>query len=304
MFATAQRIEPFASFRDPGRDSYFRFHYDNDYFTKTDRYYTQGITLEYAHPFLRKNPLDKILVRPGDARLNHAVLFHLFGFTPTSIESNEILFGDRPFAATASFQFAVAGTDTVRQRRISSFLLIGVIGPLAQGEEIQTGIHRWLKNKLPIGWQYQVANDLLLNYQVNYEKKMLQSRWWLVNSMAEVRVGTLNTSLSGGVNFMIGRFNDPYSPKLSSKKIQCYLYGQARVNIIGYDASLQGGLLNERSAYTIADSDISRLVFQADYGIAFYLRNIFLTYSQAYLTREFATGVHHRWGGVSLGLSF
>ena len=57
----AQIIDPTVTFKTIHHKSYLRFYYDNDFFTKTDYYYTQGITVEYVHPSLRKNPVTKIL---------------------------------------------------------------------------------------------------------------------------------------------------------------------------------------------------------------------------------------------------
>ena len=156
---------------------------------------------------------------------------------------------------------------------------------------------------MPKGWQYQVKNDLLLNYQLSYEKNMADLHHaFLLNATAETKIGTLNDKLSGGFNLMAGHFNEPFEThSKSKKKIEYYFYGQSRLHAIGYDASLQGGLFNHSSPYTIAAGDISRIVFQADAGIVFNFRNLFLCYSQSYLTREFSTGLYHRWGGISVG---
>ena len=42
FWLSAQRIDNTVSFLNVNSDKYFRFHYENDYFTATDRYYTQG----------------------------------------------------------------------------------------------------------------------------------------------------------------------------------------------------------------------------------------------------------------------
>ncbi|MEO5684343.1 MAG: lipid A deacylase LpxR family protein [Chitinophagaceae bacterium] len=301
--AGAQVIEPASAFKTIHNSSYLRFYYDNDFFTKTDQYYTQGITVEYVHPSLKKWPVSKILIRPAGSNLQNGISYNLFGYTPTSIGSNEILYGDRPFASAMSLKFFNIASDSVRRRRISSSISIGVIGPAAQGEEVQTGIHRWLKNILPLGWQYQVRNDVIVNYQVSYEKNVADlNHAFLLNTTAEARIGTLHDKLSAGFNFMTGHFNDPFETATrSKKKIEYYFYGQGRVHAIGYDASLQGGLFNHSSPYVIPAGDLSRIVFQADAGIVFNFRKLYLCYSQSYLTREFRTGTHHRWGGISFG---
>jgi hypothetical protein len=128
--------------------------------------------LEYVHPGLQNIFLSKILVRPVNTIKTTGMTFNVFAYTPTSIRSDSILFGDRPYAAAMSFKLFIKATDTIHQQQFTSSLQAGMIGPLAQGENIQTGIHRWLHNKLPKGWQYQVQNDIILNYQLNCEKKI------------------------------------------------------------------------------------------------------------------------------------
>ena len=100
----AQRMHHTASFRKIEANAYFRFHYDNDYFTKTDEYYSQGITLEYVHPSVRKFPLAKFLCKPFTSTPAYGLNINLSGYMPTSILSDGILYGDRPFDANISLQ--------------------------------------------------------------------------------------------------------------------------------------------------------------------------------------------------------
>ncbi len=138
---------------------------------------------------------------------------------------------------------------------------------------------------------------------MKYEKALIYHEGhFLLNGVGEIRVGTLNNKLGAGINFMAGNFNDPFRG-MRSKAIQYYFYGQLRGNIIAYDASLQGGLLNRKSPYTISAGDISRRTLQADAGIIVNLRKLYLSYTQSFLTREFRSGKNHRWGGISVGFS-
>ncbi len=300
-----QRIENTSSFRKLDAPSFFRFHYDNDYFTKYDQYYSQGITLEFVHPSIKKFPLARLLYKPWQGPAQYGLTFNLFGFTPKSILSDSILYGDRPFDANISVQAFLTQTDVVRKREVSMTISLGIMGPAALGYEIQYNIHKWLDNPLPHGWQYQIKNDIILNYQLGYEKQLLSAgNHFLLNGTAEARIGTLNDKLNGGFNFMAGRFNKRFETVQPIKrKAEYYFYGQGRVNVIGYDASLQGGLFNRKSPYTISAANISRLSFQADAGVILNFKSFYLSYTQSFLTKEFSTGSNHRWGGVSMGFS-
>ncbi len=301
----AQLIDNTATFRSINHNGFFRFHYDNDFFTKTDQYYTQGITFEYVHPSLRKSPITKLLWKPFSTAPQYGISFNLFGYTPTSILSDSILYGDRPFNANISLKTFLIQVDNVHQRQISTAFSMGIMGPAALGFQIQDNIHKWLKNPRPHGWQYQTKNDIIINYQFNYEKQLLQAgNNFLLNTTAEVRLGTLNDKLSGGFYFMAGRFNKRYRPVTYEKrKAEFYLYGQGRVNFIGYDASMQGGLFTRNNPYVIAGGDVNRITFQADAGIIVNFKRLYLSYTQSILTKEFNGGKYHRWGGVSMGFA-
>ncbi|MEP7237658.1 MAG: lipid A deacylase LpxR family protein [Ferruginibacter sp.] len=303
--ARAQLIDNSSTFRKIDRSSYFRFHYDNDYFTKTDEYYSQGITFEYVHPLIQRFPISKLLWKPFKTLPQYGVSFNVFGYTPTTILSDSILYGDRPFNASISLKTFLIQVDDVHQQQISSAFSIGVMGPAALGYDIQYNIHRWTKNPVPHGWQHQTKNDIIINYQLNYEKQLLSAgNNFLLNTTAEARLGTLDDKLSGGFNFIAGRFNKRYTTGDDKKrKVEYYFYGQGRANFIGYDASMQGGILNRKSPYVIAGSDVTRITFQADAGIILNFRKLYLSYTQSLLTKEFRTGKYHRWGGVSLGFA-
>ena len=303
--AKAQLIDNSSTFRNIDQKKYFRFHYDNDYFTKTDKYYTQGITLEYVHPSIKKIPAARLLWKPFNTQPQYGISLTLFGYTPTTITSDSILYGDRPFNANISLKIFSIQADEINRQQISTAFSIGVMGPAALGYEIQYNIHRWLKNPLPHGWQHQTKNDIIINYQLNYEKQLLSAgNNFLLNTTTEVGLGTLNDKLSGGLNFMAGHFNKRFLPPGTEKrKAEYYFYSQGRVSFIGYDASMQGGLFTRKNPYTISGGDISRVTFQADAGIIVNFKKFYLSYTQSILTKEFRTGKYHRWGGVSVGFA-
>ena len=298
----AQVIDNTSSFKNTGSNRYFRFHYDNDYFTKSDEYYTQGITLEYVDPGIKKFILSKLLIKPSQKEIIYGISLDHYVYTPTSIASDVILYNDRPFCGNLSLKTFLIATGN--KQRIAVALSTGIIGPAAGGKEMQTGIHRWLKNPLPHGWQYQVKNDVILNYQVKYEQQLIKyGTAFLLSGMANVQTGTHDDKLGIGFSFMAGHFNSPYS-NTKNKKINYYLYAQPQVSLVGYDATLQGGLLNHSSPYTISAKNISRVTFQGDYGLVFESGKLYLEYCQSVLTKEFSSGKLHRWGGVRIGIFF
>ncbi len=302
LIAHSQRINNQISYRDMSSDAYVRLSYDNDYFTGTDKYYTQGINLEMVIPGLRKNPLNFLLFRSKDKITKYGVAIDHFGFTPTSIRSNEILQGDRPFAGNLSLKSFKTVYDEERNNIYTSSISLGVIGPWAGGEGMQTTIHRAIGDQLPIGWQFQIANDVIINYEAAVEKRLYTYYdSFLLNASAGANAGTLSDKVHAGFNFRLGKLK----PELNTDKtkgLQFYIFSESLVSAIGYDATMQGGVFNRSSPYTIATKDIKRFTFQQNFGVVMNYKKIYLEYFQSLLTPEFSNSKAHRWGGLKIGL--
>jgi hypothetical protein len=109
------------------------------------------------------------------------------------------------------------------------------------------------------------------------------------------------TLMIGKINRRIVSVFGP-APSRPHHKLSLYGYWQPLINIIGYDATLQGGLFNTSSPYTIASSDMARLTFQSNAGIVMNIGKFYLEYFHTFLTKEFETGLQHSWGGVRIGV--
>jgi lipid A 3-O-deacylase len=300
--ASAQQISNTALYRNVSSPKYFRVHYENDYFSETDIYYTQGINLEYVHPAIGNFFTSKLLLRSSTKEAKYGISLEHEGYTPTSISHPEILLGDRPFAACLFLKTFSITNNLTRRERISSSLSAGVIGPMAGGKEIQEGIHRLINYTLPLGWQNQIQNDVILNYQVEYERGFFSLPDYLLLSMkAGAHIGTFNSKACMGITLMTGIFDDPFTNFSKRKrKNQVYLYAEPLLNVVGHDATLQGGFFNT-SPYTLSSNEINRFVFQGNAGIVFKINTLQLEYFQSYLTKEFETGSSHAWGGIRIG---
>jgi hypothetical protein len=294
-----------AIFRHVPSDRYIRLHYENDFFSGSDRYYTQGINLETVHPSFQNNPVNYLLVRPKAAQAKYGLSVEHLGYTPSSISHDEVLLGDRPFASCLFLKaFSIAGNES-KTFRISSALNAGVIGPGAGGKQFQESIHRWINDDQPKGWSNQIQNDLVLNYELNVEKEIGANEFFLAAWQAGAKVGTLNNQLNGSLVLMGGWIDNPFVNFLSSsKKISLTGFVSPGFKIVGYDATLQGGIFNNTSPYIVASNDISRFVFQGTAGIVMRYKRLSLEYFRTVASKEFKGAQHHRWGGLRLTGSF
>ena len=303
MATIAQKINHTASFRDMGSDAYFRFNYDNDFFAATDKDYTQGYNLEFVAPVFESNPLNLLFLVPKGSFSKYGLSIEHIGFTPRRYQFPEIQRGDRPFAAAIMLKSFLVATDSVNKSRVTSSLSLGLMGPGAFGKEMQEGIHRLTGNKIPLGWRNQIRNDVVLNYSLSYEKNLwTYSDVFSLNTVTNAQLGTLFTHISAGINGTLGLINSPYTSK--KKGFRAYLYAQPRFKLVGYDATLQGGIFNGDSPYTISAGAVERITAQLDFGVIVQTRTLYFEYTRSLITREFESGHASAWGGVNIGVTF
>jgi lipid A 3-O-deacylase len=293
-------------------ENYFRFTYDNDFFSATDRYYTQGILLDFIHPAIKYSPFSYTLIRLNkQARNYYGLHAEQDVFTPKSIRymGGAIYYGERPFTAIFFVSHALTSLDPEKKIALKTQLDLGIIGPYAKGEEEQKGIHKALDNIEPLGWENQLAQDVIINYRAMIEKSFVSTTYFELMGSATARLGTLYTDAGIGLNVRVGLFS-PYFNSLgleknpTRRKFKIYAHTRFTARAIGYNATLQGGLINTNSVYTLSGSDISRVVANISGGIVVAYKHVSLEYSRAYTTPEFKKGVDHGWGGIALTVCF
>lgn len=301
----AQKIDHTVSYRSMHTDAYFRFSYDNDFFTSSDYNYTQGYSFELVNDGLKKNPINHILISSKNSKNQYGLVLEHNGYTPKNLRADTINLIDRPYASTIMIKSFKIAIDTIHLSRLSTTFSLGVIGPAAFGKEMQVGIHNLTKNIIPKGWHNQIKNDLVFNYQLNYERKILGVKNnFILNGVGGINVGSLNNSANTGATLMLGIFKSPYQLINSAKSFEVYIYAQPIVNYYVYDATLQGGLFNDKSPHTLSNDRIENLVFQFNGGIVIQTKKLFIEYNRVNTTKRFDTAISSKWGGIKFGIKF
>jgi lipid A 3-O-deacylase len=305
-FAFGQTISNANSFKNITSDGYLRVCYENDFFTAVDEYYTQGVDIELVSPQFNRLITNVLLINPRFAYTRYGVGIQHNGYTPSSIGSDDILYGDRPFAGVALLKTFLTAVDTAYQQRFTATIYGGVIGEAALAGDMQEFIHRGLGNLMPRGWQNQIHNDFLINYSLDYEKQLAAFRqYFSLSASGNFNLGTLNCSGGVGATAMLGHFLSPFGNQEARKDdFQIYVYDRPEVNMVGYDATLQGGMFNRTSPYVIGESSLARPTFRNRFGFVMSWQGLYVEYFLANISKEFTTGKKHRFGGVQLTVAF
>ncbi|MGQ0828839.1 MAG: lipid A deacylase LpxR family protein [Bacteroidota bacterium] len=290
-------------------DRYVHFYYDNDFFSATDRYYTQGIGIELIIPAMKKSPVSKVLIPFKNAINYYGIRIAQDVFTPRSIRYDSIFEGERPYAGVFLTTHFLISINTEKKERLSTSVDIGIIGPEAKGEEEQKGIHHALNNIQPLGWENQIATDFIINYNAQFEKGFYIKNNIELIGFVDGRVGTLYNDIGVGAIVRSG-WMEPYFKNLgltrqkNRKKIQCYALLKGKIKTVGYNATLQGGVFNKKSVYTIPSADVERLVGIGYIGIVIAYKRVSLEYTKSYLSPEFKNGLSHGWGHCAITFCF
>ena len=282
--------------------------FDNDIFNNTDYYYTNGARIEIVLPAAKNSPVNKILLglKSNDIDVSGFSIAQNI-YTPVNPEANEIVYGDRPFAAYLTVGQFRESYNLKKRLQIKSALDLGVMGPMSLGEQVQSTVHELE----PSGWKYQVQNSFLLNYYVKIEKGLFSSSKLELNAMGDMSIGTLYDKMGGGLRFRVGSFLPVYRGPMTiccdrAKKgqLQYWFFMSGKADFIAYDATLQGSMFNDHSPYVISSNELNRLVYQGSFGVALYYDNLGVELENFYLSPEFEGAHHFKYGRIKLVANF
>jgi lipid A 3-O-deacylase len=291
-----------------------KINFDNDIFDNTDRYFTNGIRFDFISPVMRQSPLSYLMVPYWGHGINYyGISICQNMYTPSTTKLGGILYGDRPYAASLFIEGFKITNDRKKKFRQTTGIDLGVIGPSSYGDFVQKSFHNSVPtNNEPLGWENQIQDDLVLNYNLSYEKGIFGSRHLELNLNATGALGTLYTNAGGGFLLRAGRMN-PYFDSYGFSRMmvdkargysrfQVFGFLTSTVKLVGYDATLQGGMFNKSSVYTLPAGEISSVTYQASLGLTLAYAGFRFDLEQFVLSPEFHGCSWHKW--VHLGVTF
>ncbi|MDX2172499.1 MAG: lipid A deacylase LpxR family protein [Bacteroidota bacterium] len=295
-------------------ENYIKLNYENDFFTATDRYYTQGIQLTFIHPTIKYSPISKTLVRFKKATSNYyGATLEQNCFTPRSIRHLEgIYYGERPYTGTFFLSHHLASLNYKKQMALKTQIDLGGIGKCAKCEDEQKAIHRGLVNIQPLGWEYQLKNDIYLNYKFAFEKGIINSKFFQAFAQSSLRFGTIYNDLSAGLNIRMGLFSNYFKnlgleknySKSNAPKLRAYVVVKSNTKAVAYNATLQGGAFTKNNIYILNSDQITKIVYDAGAYVVLAYKHFGVEYGYFYTTKEFEAGLDHGWGKCTFVFGF
>lgn len=321
----------------------FNLYLENDLFTDTDQDYTSGVRATWVSPNVDSYLNDQRLPHWVRDLNRHLPLFDpkdeqddrvqrnlVLGigqqiYTPQDIDRRTIDPNDRPYAAW--LYGSIAYHSRTRNKLNSVELNLGVVGPLALGEEAQDTIHDLRGLQKFNGWDNQLENEPGL--QLVYERKNRVSKGKFtplleydailhgggslgnvatyLNAGAELRFGwhlpeDFGTSAlrSGGDNSAPGLGDGRFQRGSRDKNLGVHAFISMNGRWVLRDIFLDGNTF--RDSHSV---DKEPLVGEAAFGVAALYRGWKFSFAKVHRTREFRQQQEsHSFGSLSLSYSY
>tara|TARA_B100000809_G_scaffold230532_1_gene245035 strand:- start:2017 stop:2958 length:942 start_codon:yes stop_codon:yes gene_type:complete len=287
------------------KETLIQVQWDNDLYLNLDKYYTNGFHLLLINPELKKIVINKILFpKKKETNVFHGLSVSQEIYTPDKYMSKISLPNDRPYAcALYATLFNINLHPSSHYSYTSSFSL-GLIGPYALGKNVQLGWHEFIEAHRPRGWNTQIKTDIIINYNIELQKGVINHNNMSLTVFNNLQLGTYKTKIEFGSKITLGIFNDKFSSliitKNSNKNWLANIEFEARTSFIGYDATMQGGLLTSENIVAFDSNYIKTMVHSGCASLNFGYKTFLITSSITSLTPEFKDGKPHGYGSIKL----
>ncbi len=269
--------------------------YENDFFAFRDRYYTAGLSLRwYSDP------------RAGGSRYSLAIGQNLY--TGRDIRKPDPSEDDRPYAGWLHLTAGVAWEEGNRQ--MTAEATVGVVGPSARGEEVQSTVHDWAQGVEPRGWDNQLHDEtgVVARYTSRYPRRhAVQRAGWAVDwvpgwtlwagnvyTAAEVDlVVRLGPDLPPGFSVPIFHPVTAAESHFEARAGGWYVHGRVVRRWVVRNLFLDGNTVRDSRSV-----EKEPVVDQLFLGIAFYEGRWQASYTHTLLSKEFKTQRGHDAYGV------
>lgn len=285
----------------PGR---FSFTWSNDFLYKTDYYYSNGLSFSLDASFMSKSPFNVILLpHTNNSQLWHGITLTQDFFTPVDIYSEEIQYTDRPYASLLMVGNRKISQDRIRRIELSSEISIGILGRYSGGMYVQNGIHWLLWTSRPAGgWDNQIGTDLCINYLAGIRKELVNFDYVSFDMLVNARAGVPYTDFTPALEMKLGLFDDLYINRgMKDDSWQAYIHGRFSGRFVLYNATIQGGLLNNSNVYTI---NINHFVYGLYTGLTICYDRYSLRLDYQWISPEIVGGLNHRWSSLGFEIAF
>ena len=314
-------------------------------FLRSDKYFTNGISAEYADQFLYNGIAKRLLVNLlKKGKSEYAISFSQDMYTPENQNLYQVDSTDIPYSGLLYLTYTRHSNDIKKGSKFISKLYLGVQGPAAGAGEVQNWVHKYVSDDPSVrGWQHQIGNGLILDYQMIHMKMLpVRARHVEISTMAVARVGTLFNYAQLGLSMKLGWFNysflnfdglfNVFSKKGSyeledirwsqkrkgnarlakkprtvfvNRDFQIYTHLRYLAEYMFYDGTVQGSLIPfEESPYLYSGKELEHFSGNFAFGITMNYRRFSIQYERVTRRDVFKGEGLFGWGNIRVMASF
>ena len=289
----------------------FGFKSDNDSYLAqgSDRYYTNGLFIYYRTALANEN------LKSGLEKMRLEISAGQKMFNPRSGFSPNPATQDRPFAGYLYAGGALSWFHS-DESSLKASVEIGTTGPNSLAQDAQELLHRTTGFYKPEGWAYQIKNELALNLGLQYSKLLYRPENKSTDFSFEgyARAGTTFSGLGAGILFRAGNinqlFNSAYTNSLIGNNLttkalvkrEFFFYAKPQLNVVAYDATIQGSLFNNDSPVTFGAKPV---VFAQQFGLDYSSQRFTIDFGVIFKTKEIKSAAKaHQYGSITMYYRF
>jgi len=289
----------------------FGFKSDNDSYLGqgSDRYYTNGLFINFRHA------LDQQKLREGLEKKTYELSAGQKMYNPYSGYAPDPALQDRPFAGYLYVEGAMNWFYS-NESILKASAQIGTTGKNSLAEDGQELLHRVVGFYDLEGWDYQIRNELAVNLSAQYSRLLTRTADNAVEFSFEgyANLGTTFSGAGAGILFRTGNLNQLFNSAYTNAVIgnnaktkalvkrEFFFYAKPQLNLVAYDATIQGSMFNNNSPVTF---DQKPLVFAQQLGVDYSSQRFTVDFGVIFKTKEVkSTARAHQWGSISMFYRF
>jgi lipid A 3-O-deacylase len=295
-------------------DHSLKISFENDFLNfrgdGTDRYFTNGLRIDYFFKKQKINFPSSLLLKISTDKNLYSWGVAQYMFTPSRIDVADIQYNDRPYAGALVAIHSLSSFDYTNRLKLSSQLFLGVMGPMSLAKETQIFMHSTFNYPRPKGWDNQVPNDIIINYNIQLEKELIYIPGkLLISGNIEIFNGTLYNAIGAGFMMKAGKISNYYresnADNIKKKNAtHLYVFMSPAARVIYSNALLEGGIITNinqvHKGYILNKDQIERLNVFADVGVIYERPKFGLAIIQKMRTSDFKGGNAMEVGSISL----
>lgn len=283
------------------------FSYENDsVLGGADRYYSNGVQVFFiTKDFYGEE--NKFFENIFDIKNKHTHNYS-FGigqkiFTPEDIEVVDFLKYDRPYAGYL-YLFLNKTIFHDENKYDTVGVNLGATGKMSGSEWTQKEIHKLIGSPEPMGWDYQLNNEVLFMLSWSHietvNTPIAMDYDWNIIPKLSVNLGTPFTDVRQSLEFRYGwnLQRDLMASKIQngiagileqSNELSYYGFFEVEANFILYNTFLDGNLFRDNKN----DIDKKFFVYELMTGMAINYKKFYAKTSAIYISKEFKEQKHN-----------